>query len=94
MPVYNRLRDVRRSRRLTQMELAKAARVSRSTIARLESDETNAKISVDTAIRLAEALQAQTQEVFWYVPSPNHEPPEGQINDAPRRHIEPAQRSA
>jgi len=62
MPVLARLRDLRIRAGLTQTELGERARVSRSTIIRLEAGDPNVRPT--TLRRLARALRRQPQELI------------------------------
>lgn len=64
-----RLREVRRSRGLTQAELARQAQVTVSYIARLEA--AGSAPGVDLLARLASALGVTVQELLPATPSPD-----------------------
>jgi len=62
MPVLARLRDLRVRAGLTQAELADRARVSRSTVIRLEAGDPNVRPT--TLRRLARALRRRPEELI------------------------------
>jgi len=62
MPVLARLRDLRIRAGLTQTELADRARVSRSTVIRLEAGDPNVRPT--TLRRLARALHRKTEDLI------------------------------
>ncbi len=63
MPLSNRLRRIRRSKDLTQQELAKQAGISYVTISRVESGDSK-KVYVETVMRLAKALDVSADELL------------------------------
>ena len=58
----NRLKELRKSQKLTQDELANAVGVSRQTINAIENDKYNP--TLELAIRLARYLQMPVEELF------------------------------
>lgn len=58
----NNLKELRKDRRLTQDELAKALGVSRQTINAIENDKYNP--TLELAIRLARYLDIPVEELF------------------------------
>lgn len=58
----NRLKELRKSQKLTQDELASAVGVSRQTINAIENDKYNP--TLELAIRLARYLRMPVEELF------------------------------
>ena len=58
----NRLKELRKSQKLTQDELANAVGVSRQTINAIENDKYNP--TLELAIRLARYLKMPVEELF------------------------------
>lgn len=58
------LRDLRRKRGMTMMELAKKSGISYMTIYAIETRSSN--IKADTAVRLCEALGCSMDELFCF----------------------------
>ena len=60
----NRLEELRKSKGITQEELAKAMMVSRQTIGSLESGKYNP--SIQLAFKLAKFFETSIEEIFIY----------------------------
>ncbi len=63
MPIYNNIRELRLSRKITQEDLAVAVKVSRQTIVAIEKG--NYAPSLDLAMRLADFLKLKVEEIFY-----------------------------
>ena len=61
----NRVRELRQSRKLSQLALAKEVRVARQTINLIENDKYNP--SLDLCLKLAYALETDLNTLFWEV---------------------------
>ena len=61
----NRVRELRQSRKLSQLALAKEVGVARQTINLIENDKYNP--SLDLCLKLAYALQTDLNTLFWEV---------------------------
>ena len=61
----NRVRELRQSRKLSQLALAKEVGVARQTINLIENDKYNP--SLDLCIKLAYALETDLNTLFWEV---------------------------
>lgn len=59
----NKVKEFRKLRRLTQMELAREVGVARQTINLIENDKYNPTISL--CISLAKVLQTDLNTLFW-----------------------------
>jgi len=64
------LRDRRRRRRLTQMQLAKLVRSSQSRVAKMEAGD--ASVSIDLLVRSLLALGASDRELARIIALPHH----------------------
>lgn len=67
MSIGNKIKDLRKLNKLTQVELAKKANISRSYLADIEKDRYNA--SVDTLKALANGLNVKLSDILDEVPS-------------------------
>lgn len=61
----NRVRELRQSRKLSQLALAKEVGVARQTINLIENDKYNP--SLDLCLKLAYALETDLNTLFWEV---------------------------
>ena len=61
----NRVRELRQSRKLSQLALAKEVGVARQTINLIENDKYNP--SLDLCLKLADALETDLNTLFWEV---------------------------
>ena len=61
----NRVRELRQSRKLSQLALAKEIGVARQTINLIENDKYNP--SLDLCLKLAYALETDLNTLFWEV---------------------------
>ena len=61
----NRVRELRQSRKLSQLALAKEVGVARQTINLIENDKYNP--SLDLCLKLAYALETELNTLFWEV---------------------------
>ena len=61
----NRVRELRQSRKLSQLALAKEVGVARQTINLIENDKYNP--SLDLCLELAYALETDLNTLFWEV---------------------------
>ena len=61
----NRVRELRQSRKLSQLALAKEVGVARQTINLIENDKYNP--SLDLCLKLAYALETDLDTLFWEV---------------------------
>ena len=61
----NRVRELRQSRKLSQLALAKEVGVARQTINPIENDKYNP--SLDLCLKLAYALETDLNTLFWEV---------------------------
>ena len=61
----NRVRELRQSRKLSQLALAKEVGVARQTINLIEHDKYNP--SLDLCLKLAYALETDLNTLFWEV---------------------------
>ena len=61
----NRVRELRQSRKLSQLALAKEVGVARQTINLIENDKYNQ--SLDLCLKLAYALETDLNTLFWEV---------------------------
>ena len=61
----NRMRELRQSRKLSQLALAKEVGVARQTINLIENDKYNP--SLDLCLKLAYALETDLNTLFWEV---------------------------
>ena len=61
----NRVRELRQSRKLSQLALAKEAGGARQTINLIENDKYNP--SLDLCLKLAYALETDLNTLFWEV---------------------------
>ena len=61
----NRVRELRQSRKLSQLALAKEVGVARQTINLIENDKYNP--SLDLCLKLAYALETDLKTLFWEV---------------------------
>lgn len=61
----NRVRELRQSRKLSQLALAKEVGVARQTINLIENDKYNP--SLDLCLKLAYALKTDLNTLFWEV---------------------------
>ena len=61
----NRVRELRQSRKLSQLALAKEVGVARQTINLIENDKYNP--SLDLCLKLASALETDLNTLFWEV---------------------------
>ena len=61
----NRVRELRQSRKLSQLALAKEVGVARQTINLIENDKYNP--SLDLCLKLAYALETDLHTLFWEV---------------------------
>ena len=61
----NRVRELRQSRKLSQLTLAKEVGVARQTINLIENDKYNP--SLDLCLKLAYALETDLNTLFWEV---------------------------
>ena len=61
----NRVRELRKSRKLSQLALAKEVGVARQTINLIENDKYNP--SLDLCLKLAYALETDLNTLFWEV---------------------------
>ena len=59
----NRVRELRQSRKLSQLALAKEVGVARQTINLIENDKYNP--SLDLCLKLAYALETDLNTLFW-----------------------------
>ena len=59
----NRVRELRQSRKLSQLALAKEVGVARHTITLIENDKYNP--SLDLCLKLAYALETDLNTLFW-----------------------------
>lgn len=61
----NKLKDKRKSKGLTQEELAKKSGVSRGTILALESGKSGVVTKTSTLVKLASALDSTVADIFF-----------------------------
>ena len=61
----NRVRELRQSRKLSQLALAKEVGVARQTINLIENDKYNP--TLDLCLKLAYALETDLNTLFWEV---------------------------
>lgn len=66
---YNRLRKLRRSRGISQREVARASEVSQSTISRIENGDKILRMEdISVARKIARRLKVRVSVVFPYLP--------------------------
>ena len=63
MDLENKLKKVRKSQKVTQLELAQQVGVSRQSIYAIEASKSEPSLSL--ALKISKALSVPVEEVFW-----------------------------